>query len=91
MAMQAIVLEMGITIERTSGQPAATDAKDYSCVLCKADGGSIAYYGNNLQHLGDSLTGTQAIVAAFDPRRSIPATPSSTTTPSRPAPSISAT
>ena len=67
MAMQAIVLEMGITIERTSGQPAATDAKDYSCVLCKADGGSIAYYGNNLQHLGDSLTGTQAIVAAFDP------------------------
>jgi N-methylhydantoinase B len=67
MAMQAIVFEMGITIERTSGQPAATDAKDYSCVLCKADGGSIAYYGNNLQHLGDSLTGTQAIVAAFDP------------------------
>jgi N-methylhydantoinase B len=67
MAMQAIVLEMGITIERTSGQPAATDAKDYSCVLCKADGGSIAYYGNNLQHLGDSLTGTQAIIEAFDP------------------------
>jgi N-methylhydantoinase B len=67
MAMQAIVLEMGITIERTSGQPAATDAKDYSCVLCKADGGSIAYYGNNLMHLGDSQTGTQAIVGAFDP------------------------
>jgi N-methylhydantoinase B len=67
MAMQAIVLEMGITIERTSGQPAATDAKDYSCVICRPDGGSIAYYGNNLQHLGDSLTGTQAIIAAFDP------------------------
>jgi N-methylhydantoinase B len=66
-SMQAIVLEMGITIERTSGQPAATDAKDYSCVICRPDGGSIAYYGNNLQHLGDSLTGTQAIVAAFDP------------------------
>ena len=67
MAMQAIVLEMGITIERTSGQPAATDAKDYSCVICRADGGSVAYYGNNLQHLGDSLTGTQAIIEAFDP------------------------
>jgi len=65
MAMQAIVLEMGITIERTSGQPAATDAKDYSCVICRADGGSIAYYGNNLQHLGDSLTGTQAIIERF--------------------------
>jgi len=66
MAMQAIVLEMGLTIERTSGQPAATDAKDYSCVICRKDGGSVAYYGNNLQHLGDSLTGTQAIVAMFD-------------------------
>jgi N-methylhydantoinase B len=65
MAMQAIVLEMGITIERTSGQPAATDAKDYSCVICRADGGSVAYYGNNLQHLGDSLTGTQSIVQRF--------------------------
>ncbi|HVS99895.1 MAG TPA: hydantoinase B/oxoprolinase family protein [Solirubrobacterales bacterium] len=63
MAMQAIVLEMGVTIERTSGQPAATDAKDYSCVLCKDDGGSIAYYGNNLQHLGDSLTGTESVIA----------------------------
>lgn len=67
MAMQEIVVEMGITIERTSGQPAATDAKDYSCVLCKADGGAIAYYGNNLMHLGDSQTGTRAIIDAFNP------------------------
>jgi N-methylhydantoinase B len=66
MAMQSIVLEMGITIERTSGSPAATDAKDYSCVITRADGGAIAYYGNNLQHLGDSLTGTQALIKRFD-------------------------
>lgn len=66
MAMQSIVLEMGITIERTSGSPAATDAKDYSCVITRSDGGAIAYYGNNLQHLGDSLTGTQALIKRFD-------------------------
>lgn len=61
MAMQETVLEMGITVERTSGSPGATDAKDYSCVLTQDDGATIAYYGNNLQHLGDSRTGTLAI------------------------------
>ena len=65
MAMQSIVGEMGITVERTSGSPGATDAKDYSCVLARADGGTIAYYGNNLQHLGDSRTGTEAIIREF--------------------------
>jgi N-methylhydantoinase B len=65
MAMQSIVVEMGVTIERTSGSPAATDAKDYSCVITRADGGAIAYYGNNLQHLGDSLTGTEALIERF--------------------------
>jgi N-methylhydantoinase B len=66
MAFQGIVAEMGITIERTSGSPGVTDGKDYSCVVAKPDGGTIAYYGNNLQHLGDSLTGTREIVRTFD-------------------------
>lgn len=65
MAMQDIVNEMGITVERTSGSPGATDAKDYSCVLTKVDGSNIAYFGNNLQHLGDSLTGSRAIARSF--------------------------
>lgn len=66
MAMQEIVTEMGVTVERTSGSPAATDAKDYSCVLAHVNGDTIAYYGNNLQHVGDSLTGSRALVEAFD-------------------------
>lgn len=65
MAMQDVVSEMGITVERTSGSPAATDAKDYSCVLSHTNGDTIAYYGNNLQHVGDSLTGSRALVSTM--------------------------
>ncbi len=70
MALQEIVLEMAITVERTSGSPGVAEAKDYSCVMTRPDGRCMAYYGNNLQHLGSSLCGTQTIIGSF-PAQSI--------------------
>ncbi len=65
MALQDIAIEMSITVERTSGSPGVAEAQDYSCVIVRPDGTSVAYHGNNLEHMGSSWCGTRAIVDQF--------------------------
>src|SRR5688500_10435307 len=58
MGLQDVVNEMAVTVERTSGSPGVAEAQDYSCVIVRPDGRCMAYFGNNLEHLGSSLCGT---------------------------------
>ncbi len=65
-AMDAIALEMGITLVRTSGSPVVTEAKDLSCSVLDDAGEQIGYASFVGTHVSTSFLGVAAVLAAYD-------------------------
>jgi N-methylhydantoinase B len=65
-AMDAIALEMGITLVQTSGSPVVTEAKDLSCSVLDAAGEQIGYASFVGLHVSTSFLGVAAVLGAYD-------------------------
>lgn len=66
-AMDAIALEMGITLVQTSGSPVVTEAKDLSCSVLDEAGEQIGYASFVGLHVSTSFLGVAAVLDAYDP------------------------
>jgi N-methylhydantoinase B len=64
-AMDAIALEMGITLVRTSGSPVVTEAKDLSCSVLDDAGEPIGYASFVGLHVSTSFLGVAAVLDAY--------------------------
>ena len=64
-AMDAIALEMGITLVRTSGSPVVTEAKDLSCSVLDDGGEQIGYASFVGLHVSTSFLGVAAVLDAY--------------------------
>jgi N-methylhydantoinase B len=60
-ALENITQEMAITLVRTSGSPAVTDAKDFSTALFDLEGEQIGFSGYVSFHVASSLIGVEAV------------------------------
>jgi len=65
-AMDAIALEMGITLVQTSGSPVVTEAKDLSCSVLDDAGDQIGYASFVGLHVSTSFLGVAAVLDAYD-------------------------
>jgi N-methylhydantoinase B len=65
-AMDAIALEMGITLVRTSGSPVVTEAKDLSCSVLDERGEQIGYASFVGLHVSTSFLGVAAVLDAYE-------------------------
>jgi N-methylhydantoinase B len=65
-AMDAVALEMGITLVQTSGSPVVTEAKDLSCSVLDDRGEQIGYASFVGLHVSTSLLGLAAVLDAYD-------------------------
>jgi len=65
-AMDAIAMEMGITLVRTSGSPVVTEAKDLSCSVLDERGEQIGYASFVGLHVSTSFLGVQAVLEAYE-------------------------
>ena len=66
-AMDAIALEMGITLVRTSGSPVVTEAKDLSCSVLDEHAEPIGFASFVGLHVSTSFLGVQAVLENYDP------------------------
>jgi N-methylhydantoinase B len=65
-AMDEIAREMGITLERTSGSPVVTDAKDFSCTLLDENAEQLGFAGYVLFHVATSIGAVQAVLRNYE-------------------------
>ena len=65
-AMDAIALEMAITLTLTSGSSVVTESKDLSCSVLDEAGEQIGYAGWVGLHISTSFLGVAAVLEAYD-------------------------